>query len=74
MMTREARHTETLLREVLFSALDACSSARASGSPTLVYLADMMVQCARAELYALRGKRVADRTNDAALEDDHGSP
>ena len=69
MMTRDTRHKEILLREVLFSALDSSRGARSVGSPVLIYLTDMMVQRARAELYDLRAHCNANQADDTALPD-----
>ena len=49
-MPTDRTSKETLLIEVLLSALDARESARASEAPLLLYLAEMLVQRAREEL------------------------
>jgi hypothetical protein len=45
---------ETQLVETMLSALDARESARAAGSPMLIYLADMLAQHCRDELKQVR--------------------
>lgn len=56
------QQTETLLIEVLMSALDARENAKRCSSSMLVYLADMMVQRAKDELETVKGcqARIAD--------------
>lgn len=54
MRKEKLQHRETLLLEVLLSALDARESAKEARAPMLIYLSDLLVTRAREELEDIR--------------------
>ena len=54
MSKTDLQSRETLLVEILLSALDARTSAKAASSEMLLYLADLLVHRVREELQEIR--------------------